>query len=607
MDEEDWDGWKLLTERIGARVQLVGDDLFVTNPERLRRGIEEGVGNSILVKVNQIGTLTETLEAIRIAREAGYTAVISHRSGETEDTTIADLAVGTGAGQIKTGAPSRSDRVAKYNRLLRIEEELGSAAEFPGLQAFAQRSRLVKECGARPRSTGYGSARQRGEHRARADGRSAPSRRPPQTGRPSRREPDPVGPGRPDRADAGPRRGPLLLSEPGDRLGQDLHGDDGRQSRVPRNAAPKTSACTAASSRPTTRSSIARRGPRPGPARRRREAARRPRPEALSRPPGGRRPVIGAGTYVLARLCSPPSSLAVGFSAVRIRRRLLPEWEGAPAHLVEAILAVALLIWLSELLGVMQILYDWALVAASCLLAVGVYAWTHADRDQSDGPAGGGEGASPQRVPRGGVPSPTTGPAGRRPHVPDHRGRNRCRLRALGTDGKGCARPGHLQFRLPLVPHALRGRIRQEPLGHRLRTTPRRSSPTGSTRRTRSCCTAVGILLTGRDTLSLFLNFGWLAIALPRRVVHRAAVRARPALRRRGGDRPRVPHPGRPRARRGEERPRRRGADPGRDRDPRQRRRGREAAGERVANGRRSAGPLGGGRRSPSGWRSGPS
>jgi len=139
MDEEDWDGWKLLTEKLGERVQLVGDDLFVTNPERLRRGIEAGVGNSILVKVNQIGTLTETLEAIRIAREAGYTAVISHRSGETEDTTIADLAVATGAGQIKTGAPSRSDRVAKYNRLLRIEEELGASAEFPGLQAFRQR------------------------------------------------------------------------------------------------------------------------------------------------------------------------------------------------------------------------------------------------------------------------------------------------------------------------------------------------------------------------------------------------------------------------------------------------------------------------------------
>jgi enolase len=139
MDEEDWDGWKLLTESLGDRVQLVGDDLFVTNPERLRRGIELGVGNSILVKVNQIGTLTETLEAIRIARDAGYTVVISHRSGETEDTTIADLAVATGAGQIKTGAPSRSDRVAKYNRLLRIEEELGSSATFPGLQAFVQR------------------------------------------------------------------------------------------------------------------------------------------------------------------------------------------------------------------------------------------------------------------------------------------------------------------------------------------------------------------------------------------------------------------------------------------------------------------------------------
>jgi enolase len=136
MDEEDWDGWKALTERLGDRVQLVGDDLFVTNPERLRRGIADGVANSILVKVNQIGTLSETLEAIRIAREAGYTAVISHRSGETEDTTIADLAVGTGAGQIKTGAPSRSDRVAKYNRLLRIDEQLGPEASYPGLDAF---------------------------------------------------------------------------------------------------------------------------------------------------------------------------------------------------------------------------------------------------------------------------------------------------------------------------------------------------------------------------------------------------------------------------------------------------------------------------------------
>jgi len=136
MDEEDWEGWKTITERLGGRVQLVGDDLFVTNPERLRRGIAEGVANSILVKVNQIGTLSETLDAIGIAREAGYTAVISHRSGETEDTTIADLAVGTGVGQIKTGAPSRSDRVAKYNRLLRIEEELGREAAYPGLDAF---------------------------------------------------------------------------------------------------------------------------------------------------------------------------------------------------------------------------------------------------------------------------------------------------------------------------------------------------------------------------------------------------------------------------------------------------------------------------------------
>ncbi len=136
MDEEDWDGWKQLTEAIGERVQLVGDDLFVTNTERLRRGIESGTANSILVKVNQIGTLTETLDAVRTAQEAGYTAVMSHRSGETEDTTIADLAVATGCGQIKTGAPSRSDRVAKYNQLLRIEEALGAAAEYPGRSVF---------------------------------------------------------------------------------------------------------------------------------------------------------------------------------------------------------------------------------------------------------------------------------------------------------------------------------------------------------------------------------------------------------------------------------------------------------------------------------------
>jgi enolase len=136
MDENDWDGWKELTDRIGEHLQLVGDDLFVTNPERLRQGIERGVANSILVKVNQIGTLTETLEAVRTAREAGYTVVMSHRSGETEDTTIADLAVATGCGQIKTGAPSRSDRVAKYNQLLRIEEALGADASYPGRAAF---------------------------------------------------------------------------------------------------------------------------------------------------------------------------------------------------------------------------------------------------------------------------------------------------------------------------------------------------------------------------------------------------------------------------------------------------------------------------------------
>jgi enolase len=130
--EDDWDGWEQLTRALGDRVQLVGDDLFVTNTERLARGIESGVGNAILIKVNQIGTLTETLEAIEMARAAGYLSVISHRSGETEDTFIADLAVGTGAGQIKTGSASRSDRIAKYNQLLRIEEQLGGAAEYPG-------------------------------------------------------------------------------------------------------------------------------------------------------------------------------------------------------------------------------------------------------------------------------------------------------------------------------------------------------------------------------------------------------------------------------------------------------------------------------------------
>ena len=136
MAETDWEGWEMLTNALGKQIQLVGDDLFVTNTQRLKQGIEMGIGNSILIKVNQIGTLTETLDAIAMANRAGYTAIISHRSGETEDTTIADLAVALNAGQIKSGAPSRSDRVAKYNQLLRIEEELGSQAQYPGKAAF---------------------------------------------------------------------------------------------------------------------------------------------------------------------------------------------------------------------------------------------------------------------------------------------------------------------------------------------------------------------------------------------------------------------------------------------------------------------------------------
>lgn len=136
LSEEDWDGWKLLTDRLGKRIQLVGDDLFVTNTERVKRGLSLGVANSVLIKLNQIGTLTETLNTIQMAERAGYTAVVSHRSGETEDTTIADLVVGVNAGQIKTGAPSRTERVAKYNQLLRIEEELGEIAEYLGKEAF---------------------------------------------------------------------------------------------------------------------------------------------------------------------------------------------------------------------------------------------------------------------------------------------------------------------------------------------------------------------------------------------------------------------------------------------------------------------------------------
>ena len=136
LDEFDWDGWKLLTERLGNRIQLVGDDLFVTNPSILKEGIEKGVANSILIKLNQVGTLTETFDAIEMAKEAGYTAVVSHRSGETEDTTLADVAVAFNTGQIKTGSMARTDRMAKYNQLIRIEDELGEAAKYAGKDAF---------------------------------------------------------------------------------------------------------------------------------------------------------------------------------------------------------------------------------------------------------------------------------------------------------------------------------------------------------------------------------------------------------------------------------------------------------------------------------------
>lgn len=136
LDEDDWEGWKAMTDRLGAKTQLVGDDLFVTNPERLSRGITEGSANALLVKVNQIGSLSETLDAVDLAHRAGFTAMMSHRSGETEDTTIADLAVATNCGQIKSGAPARGERVAKYNQLLRIEEELGEAARYAGASAF---------------------------------------------------------------------------------------------------------------------------------------------------------------------------------------------------------------------------------------------------------------------------------------------------------------------------------------------------------------------------------------------------------------------------------------------------------------------------------------
>ena len=140
LDEEDWEGWQYMTKELGDKVQLVGDDLFVTNTERLKKGIRMGCGNSILIKLNQIGSVSETLEAIKMAHKAGYTAISSHRSGETEDTTIADLAVALNTCQIKTGAPSRSERVAKYNQLLRIEEELQEAAVYPGFQAFNRKA-----------------------------------------------------------------------------------------------------------------------------------------------------------------------------------------------------------------------------------------------------------------------------------------------------------------------------------------------------------------------------------------------------------------------------------------------------------------------------------
>ena len=139
MGENDWEGWQMMTRRLGSRIQIVGDDLFVTNTERIKKGIELKAANAVLIKLNQIGTLTETLDAIQMAHRAGWTAVVSHRSGETEDTTIADISVAVNAGQIKTGAPSRTDRVAKYNQLLRIEETLGASAVYPGKQAFGFR------------------------------------------------------------------------------------------------------------------------------------------------------------------------------------------------------------------------------------------------------------------------------------------------------------------------------------------------------------------------------------------------------------------------------------------------------------------------------------
>ena len=214
MDEEDWDGWRTLTERLGDRIQLVGDDLFVTNPERLARGIDSGVANAILVKVNQIGTLSETLEAMRIAKEAGYAAVMSHRSGETEDVTIADLAVATGCGQIKTGAPSRSDRVAKYNQLLRIEEALGEARGVPGAGVHALdcsqrygRGRAVAVCGCVSRARRVRDLPDEHDRCQAAEGRRSweESHGAQRSGSPPLRR-DPLGPGIPARPAGGARR-----------------------------------------------------------------------------------------------------------------------------------------------------------------------------------------------------------------------------------------------------------------------------------------------------------------------------------------------------------------------------------------------------------------
>ena len=260
MDEEDWDGWRALTERLGDRVQLVGDDLFVTNTERLERGIDTGVANSILIKVNQIGTLTETLAAIDMAREAGYTAVMSHRSGETEDTTIADLAVATGCGQIKTGAPSRSDRVAKYNQLLRIEETLGGDAEFPGRSVF--RGAVRRPRPRRPRrDPGMPSPDdpRRSGRRAGGDARGSRAKRSPRHGRrppepQAPRRADPLGPGRALGAPLRLRAGRLPLHRPGALVDLRLRRGREKRTQVADAARARTSACasaaTASSARP---------------------------------------------------------------------------------------------------------------------------------------------------------------------------------------------------------------------------------------------------------------------------------------------------------------------------------------------------------------------